>query len=79
MTDDEIYTRITPIFREVFDDDSLVVRPDLAADDVNGWDSTSHIRLVLSVERAFSIRFAASEVTSLKNVGEFVALIQRRI
>ncbi len=78
MTDEDIYARLTPIFRDVFDDDELTVHPELTAKDVPEWDSMSHIRLVLSVEKAFGTRFAASEVASLGNVGEFVSLIRRR-
>lgn len=78
MTDDDIYERLTPIFRDVFDDDDLVVHPQLTAKDVAEWDSMSHIRLVLTVERAFGTRFAASEVAGLENVGQFVSLIKRR-
>jgi len=72
----EIYAKLSRIFHEVFEDDGLVLRPDLMADDVDDWDSLSHIRLVLSVERAFGVKFSASEVGMLKNVGEFVQLIK---
>ena len=77
MADEDIYARLTPIFRDVFDDDELVVHPSLTADQVPEWDSVSHIRLVLSVERAFNTRFAASELAGLGNVGELVSLIKR--
>lgn len=75
----EIMTRITPILRDVFDDDSLVVHDKLTADDVDGWDSLNHIRLIVSVERAFGLKFSASETGKLKNVGEFVQLIQTKL
>jgi acyl carrier protein len=78
VTDDDIYARLTPIFREVFDDDELKVHPQLTARDVPEWDSMTHIRLVLSVEKAFGTRFAASEIARLENVGELVSLIGRR-
>jgi acyl carrier protein len=74
----EIYQKLTSIFRKVFDDDSIVVRPDLTADDVDEWDSLSHIRLVLTVEKAFNIKFSASEIGRLKNVGEFADLIKSK-
>jgi acyl carrier protein len=74
----EIYQKLTGIFRKVFDDDAIVVRPDLTADDVDEWDSLSHIRLVLTVEKAFSVKFSASEIGKLKNVGEFAELIKAR-
>jgi len=78
MNEPEITARLTRIFRDVFDDDELELRPDMTADDVDGWDSLRHVRLVLTVEKAFGTRFPASEVANLKNVGELVALIGKR-
>jgi acyl carrier protein len=74
----EIYERLTAVLRNVFDDDSLVARPGLTAAEVEDWDSLSHIRLMLSVERAFGIKFSAAEVGRLKNVGELAGLIQTK-
>jgi acyl carrier protein len=76
--DDEIYAKMTEIFRDVFDDDAIEVTPDLTASDVPEWDSLSHIRLVLAVQKAFQTKFSASQTANLKNVGEFVALIRAR-
>ena len=75
----EIYQKLTGIFRSVFDDDSIQVKPALTADDVEEWDSLSHIRLVLTVEKAFGVKFSASEIAKLKNVGEFADLIESKI
>jgi acyl carrier protein len=75
----EVYSRLTEVFHDVFDDDEIVVTKDLTADDVDEWDSLKHIRLVLSVEEAFHISFSASEIGSLKNVGELAALIQSKV
>ncbi len=73
-----VYEKLTTVFRDVFDEDNLVLTPEMAADDVDGWDSLSHIRLVLAVSKAFGLKFSASEVGSLKNVGEFAALIRTK-
>ena len=78
MEDVEIYQRLQGIFHDVFDNDSIVVKPELTADDVEEWDSLSHIRLVLTVEKAFGVKFSASQIGNLKNVGEFVALIKSK-
>ena len=66
--DDGITGRLQPIFEEVFDDESLRIRPDMKADDVDGWDSFSHIRLVQAVEQAFKVKFSAREINKLKDV-----------
>jgi acyl carrier protein len=75
MESNAIYARLTGVLHDVLDDDTLVLTPDLTAAEVDGWDSLTHIRLMLSVEKAFAIRFAAAEVGKLKNVGELVSLI----
>ncbi len=73
-----VYQRLTQIFHDVFQEDDLVLKPELSAKDVEGWDSLSHIRLVISVEKAFSLKFSASEVGTLKNVGDLVGLIKSK-
>jgi acyl carrier protein len=76
---DDVYAQLTGIFHDVFDDESIVVTPQLTADDVDEWDSLSHIRLVLAIEKKFGLKFSAAEVGRLKNVGEFVALIRSKL
>lgn len=78
MTDAEIYMKLNTIFQDVFGDDELVVKPEMTAKDVEGWDSLSHVRLGLTVERAFNVRFSASDITGLKNVGELVDLVRAK-
>lgn len=74
----EIIKRLTPIFRNVLDDDDLIITPATKADDVDGWDSLAHIHLVVSIEKAFGMRFSAEEVSALENVGGLVALIIKK-
>jgi acyl carrier protein len=76
--EDPILTRLTSIFREVFDDDELVLKPELTANDVDGWDSLVHIRLILSVHKAFGVKFSAVEMNRLKNVGDLIALTKHK-
>jgi acyl carrier protein len=79
MDDAEIYARLTKIFGDVFDEDEIAVTPELSAKDVARWDSLTHVRLMLTVEKAFHTKFSAREVGSLENVGELVALIKQHI
>jgi len=58
----------------VFDDDELVLKPEMTADDVDGWDSLAHIRLILSVQKAFGVKLSQVEMNRLKNVGDLIAL-----
>jgi acyl carrier protein len=69
---------LQPIFCDVFDDDDLVLEATTMAQDVDGWDSLAHIRLVVSIEKAFGLRFSASEISDLENVGEMAALVLRK-
>jgi len=75
---DDIYQRLTPIFHEVFEDDAIVLTPELMASDVPDWDSLSHIRLILAVEKAFHITFSAARIANMKTVGDLAELIRDR-
>ena len=76
---DEIYKKLTKVFREVFDDDSIVLTPETTADDIEDWDSIEHINLIAAVEAAVGMRFQMREVSGMKNVGEMVQIIKSRI
>jgi acyl carrier protein len=78
MTEEEIYRKLTAIFRDVFDDDDLVARPELTAEDVPDWDSLSHVRLIFTVARQFQTQFSAAEIADLKNVGDLAAMLKRK-
>jgi acyl carrier protein len=78
MDNNEIVTRLTPIFRDVFNDDALVVSEGMTAVDVPTWDSLSNINMIIAVEKAFGAKFSIKDVRNLKNVGELIALIKRK-
>lgn len=78
MMDTVIYDRLNVAFRDVFDEDDIQVTAGTTAKDIEGWDSLSHIQLILAVSRAFSVSFSASEIGRLKTVGELVALIKAK-
>jgi acyl carrier protein len=75
----EIMETLTPIFHEVFDNPSLVLRDDMTAADVEKWDSLSHIDMIVAVEHKFKIKFVTREVALLKNVGELVDLTYKKL
>lgn len=74
-----IYARLTDVFHDVFDSDEIVVTPELTAQEVEGWDSLAQVRLVLTVEKAFGVKFSAGEAGKMKNVGEFADLIAAKV
>ena len=74
-----IQDQLTEVFQSVFDDDAMVLTPELHAAQVPGWDSLTHVRLMLSVERKFRVKFTVTEIGELKNVGELASLIERKL
>lgn len=66
----DITEKLTKVFREVFDDETIVFSDDLTANDVDAWDSLSHVNLIIAIEIAFDIEFKQSEVLNFANVGE---------
>jgi acyl carrier protein len=78
MEKSEMVSRLTPIFRDVFDNDGLVVSEGMSAADVATWDSLSNINMIVAVEKAFGVKFSIKDVRNLKNVGELLELIKRK-
>ena len=79
MQVNEIVSRLEFIFREVFDDDSIVLTNELSAKDIDEWDSLTHIQLIVATEQEFQVKFMTAEIADLKNVGEFIALIGKKL
>ena len=73
-----IFEQLNSVFQDVFDDDDLIVEATTTAQDVDGWNSLAHIRLVVSIEKSFKLRFSAAEISSLKNVGDMATWILRK-
>lgn len=71
----EIFERLTQVFRDVFDDESIVIGDDTTAADIEDWDSLTHITLLAEVEEQFHMKFSMKTVQNLKNVGELADLI----
>ena len=79
MNEDDVWQRLTGVFRDVFDDDSIVIGPETTAKDIEGWDSLANIELLVAIEKSFNrVKFNTGEVASLRNVGELVAAIKRK-
>ncbi len=75
----EVYEKLNEIFREVFDNPTLIVNPGTTADDIEEWDSFSHINLIMMIEIKFGIEFKQKEVMRFKNVGDMAESIQSKI
>lgn len=75
MSREDIFERLNKVFREVFDDDKIVVTDTTVADDIEDWDSFEHINLVVAVEEEFGIKIPMGKTVTMKNVGEMVDII----
>ena len=79
MQRSDILAKITELLADIIDDDALKLADSTTADDVEGWDSLSHVKLMVAIEREYSIRFEPKEITAPQNVGELIDLIQRKL
>ena len=79
MDKDAILVALTDIFRDVLDDDSLVLTRETTAEDVPDWDSANHINIIVAAEMRFRVKCNSAEVESLHNVGDFVDLVARKL
>ena len=77
MTEQAILDAVQEIFRDNFDDDTLVITRDTCADDIEDWDSLEQINLLTAIEKKFSIKFKLADVRDLKDVGDLFALAAR--
>lgn len=79
MNTKEIYSGLNEIFRDFLADDSIDLKPETTADDVDGWDSSTHINILLAVEERFGIRMTSREIEKLKSVGSLADLIESKL
>jgi acyl carrier protein len=79
MERSEILKRVEQIFREELGQDDIVLNDETTAEDVDGWDSLSHVQLVAVMEDAFGIEFSSREILSWDNVGDLINTIEKKI
>ena len=79
LTTEEIYSQLTDIFRDIFDDESIVLTAETTAADIPEWDSFNHINLIVATEEHFGLKFQTAETEELKNVGHLVDLIASKL
>ena len=79
LTIDNVLEEATGIFRDILDNDDIVLTPATTADDIEEWDSLTHIQLIVALEKHFKIKFTTSEITSYKNVGQLADGIVQKL
>lgn len=75
MDRQQILSKVENIFREVFENSSIVLTDATTADDIYEWDSLSHIQLIVAIEHYFHIKFTSREILSWQNVGQLIDTI----
>jgi len=78
-TKEEILSQVNVIFRDVLDNNKLIIKEETTGDDVVEWDSLTHLQLVMAIEKHFNIRFTSSEIINFNNVGEMCDGILKKI
>lgn len=79
MNRNEIIEKLTVIFHDVFSDNTIVLRDDMTASDVENWDSLTHMFMITKVEEVFGIKFKLRELNKLKNVGDLCNTIAEKL
>ena len=78
MERDVVMKKLTPIFREVFSEPNLELQDDMTADDVERWDSLSHMIMISKVEEEFGVKFKLKELNKLKQFGDIISLLEEK-
>ena len=79
LNSDQILEKVSSIFQEILDDDTLAIERPTTADDIDDWDSLTHIQLVVAIEKSFKIRFKGEEIQGYGNVGEMCDAIVAKL
>ena len=78
MSTEAILTSLTTILKDTFDEQDLSINLETSAEDIDEWDSLSHIELISNIESHYKVRFALGELQDLKNIGDMINLIQEK-
>lgn len=72
MIREKVFERLNEVFRDVFDDEDIILLDGMTTSDIEGWDSLVHITLVSTIEDEFDIHFGIDQISEMKNIGVIV-------
>jgi acyl carrier protein len=78
MERDAILLQVQDIFRKIIDNQEITINEDTTANDVEDWDSLTHIQLIVAIEKYFGVKFSSKEIITAKNIGELVDIIYEK-
>ena len=79
MNRQEIFNKVSKIFKEVLEDESVVIKESQGAEDIDEWDSLTHIMLVVETEKTFELKFLSSEISNWDTIGDMVDAIESKV
>ena len=79
MNKKNIINKLTIIFKEIFNDNNIILNNEMTAKDIDNWDSLTHMLLITKIEEDFSIKFKLKELNDLNNVGNLIKIIDEKI
>lgn len=79
MQNNLVVDQLTKIFRDIFNDETIVLNDQITAEDIGSWDSLSHMLMITEVENSFAVKFRLREINKLKNVGTLLELIESKL
>ena len=79
MEKTEILAKLQEIYRDVLDNEDIVLTNETTADDIEEWDSLTHVQLVVAIEKGFKIKFTSKEILSWQNVGDLVDCVANKL
>lgn len=79
MNRNEIIEKLTAVFHEVFSDNNIVLNDEMTANDVERWDSLTHMLMISTVEERFGVKFKLKELNKLKKVGDIIDSLQEKL
>ena len=79
MTREELLGKVQEIFRDIFDDETIVIEDSTSSADIDNWDSFNHISLIVAIEKDFKVKFSFEELALLKNVGALIDILSTKI
>ena len=74
-----IVTKLTEVFWKVFNNQTIVLSNELTANDVENWDSLTHMLLITEIENTFQVKFKLKELNKMRNVGDMIELINQKV
>lgn len=79
MNKEQVMEKLNEIFRDLFDDEELVLTEETTAKDVEDWDSLAHLQMITTVEKEFQIKFSLGEINNFANVGDLCNCVQKHV